>query len=411
VRFSLTDSFPLPIYPSILLLSLHLHGTPPRSIPEIFQTLCEELALTRPDDPLAYMAHSFASAQYIDLAAARCTSIADAADPLTYAPDELSTAADGTLVSVSRGGGGDAGDADGESANATHLSTPFPSSLPAPYFSQGAANTNASVASHRAESGLRAIPSVPAAVLAATPRHSNANSSFASSSSSSSTSTSASSPRAVAFGIDLSATLSGQSSGGSGISGSSGDSISMHTMRALLEANTRIGAALDPYRATAAIVDECCRLCDCERATIFLVNETRRELEVWCFYSFLSENEWRTSVADPHKYSSCSSQNVILIFPSFFIRHFFCAHTDSKCAYLLSQSPPRFLNRCAWPRASRRYFCRSVRALPATARSRACRCSCRTPMQARVWWWWSKMGAHDVCFDRAKNVKNVSLDT
>ncbi len=38
---------------------------PTASIPEIFQTLCEELALTRPDDPLAYMAHSFASAQYL----------------------------------------------------------------------------------------------------------------------------------------------------------------------------------------------------------------------------------------------------------------------------------------------------------------------------------------------------------
>lgn len=264
-----------------LLFSL-CHRQPPTaadaSIPEIFQTLCEELALTRPDDPLAYMAHSFASAQYIDLAAARCTSITDAADPLTYAPPELSISADGTLLSVNGGGFG----ADGESSSATYLSTPFPSSVPAPYFSRGAANTNATVATHRAESGARPVPAVPTAVTASTPRHANATpSSFSSSASASSAS--ASSPRAVAFGIDLSATLSGNTSGssGSGSGSTSGDSIGMHTMRALLEANTRIGAALDPYRATEAIVDECCRLCECERATIFLVNETRRELEVW----------------------------------------------------------------------------------------------------------------------------------
>jgi hypothetical protein len=187
-------------------------------IPDIFASLCEELALARPQDPLGYMANAFSSALYLDLHAEKCTSISDSHDPLSYAPEAVSS-----------------------------YGTSFPSSMPAPYYSNQSANEVA--ASARNESAAKPVPELPVPPL--TPRQKMQQSL--------SVPSVTKEEKAVMGGVDV------------------------NTMRELLKANTRVGGALDPFVATTSIIDECCRLCDCERATIFLINEQRQELEVLSF--------------------------------------------------------------------------------------------------------------------------------
>lgn len=181
----------------------------------------------------SYMANAFASAQYLDLHAERCTSIADAADPLSYAPDSVST-----------------------------YSTPFPSSMPSPYFANRSANEAAAAA--RAESAMRSMP----VGLLTSPRGGGSSSSGA-----------GAVAVAAATGEEV-PTMASTSASPVPTSSGAAATVDVATMRELLRANTRVGGLLDPFTATTAIIDECCRLCDCERATIFLINEQRRELEV-----------------------------------------------------------------------------------------------------------------------------------